>query len=202
MNYTELQQAILDDTHKSQYVGAPVQRFIAQGEALIASQLESYNFLTTLTDANRIVPAEGRYGMLRLIQLRYVKIGGLPLDKVDETSAYLQRSNTRSIVYVQRASEILIAGVPGVGTTIDVDYMGLPEALSISPTNQLLDKVPQLYIDAASHYVFKRARDYDSAEIALQGVVSMCRQLNAQIKKLLGGANAAGAYNVNFRSAY
>ena len=203
MNYTELQQYILDDTHKSQYVGLPVQRFIAQGEALIALYLESYNLLGTLTDANRLSVGSAVYTLPALLtHLRYVRYNGLPLDKVDETSAYLYASGNTPKMYAQRAGQIIIAGNPALTTTVDLDYMGMPAPLATTPTNTLLDKCPQLYLDAASVYVFKRARDYESAEISLASVRDACGNLNRISKKLLGGAQAVGPYNVRFRSAY
>lgn len=204
MNYTQLQQAVIDDTHKLQYTGADVQRYIAQGEALIGAHLEAYNFQGTLLDANRAAVNSPIYNLpSRLSQLRYVKIAGLPLDKVDETMLNLYRSATASVMYAQRPRTIEIAGNPGLTTVIDIDYMGMPEPLSaIAPTNTLLDEFPQLYIDAASHYVFKRAEDYESAELALQATLALCNRINRKVKKLLGGAQGAPAYNVNFRSSY
>jgi hypothetical protein len=204
MNYAELQQAILDDTHKSQYVGAPVQRFIAQGEELIDAHLESYNFLAQLTDANRVSAGSSNYNLpSRLTHLRYVRIDGRPLDKVDESSVYLSRNASMPIVYAQRASQIIFAGTPGTATAIDIDYMGMPARLTdIAPTNTLLDNQSQLYIDAASVFVYRRAQDYESAKIAFDNVLLMCKELNRKSKKLLGGAQAAGAYNVGFRSSY
>lgn len=202
MNYTELQQAILDTTHKSNLVGAPVQLCIAQGEGLINANLEAYNLLASINDAQRIVPGQGRYTVANLTMMRYVRIDGLPLDKVDETVAYMNRNSNISAVYAQRVGEILIAAAPAVGTTIDLDYMGKPAALSVTPTNTLLDNVPQLYIDAASHYVFKRSEDYESAQLALDATLAMCRQLSQQVKKLLGGAQPVNVYNTQFRSSY
>ena len=203
MNYTELQQAILDDTHKSQYVGAPVQRFIAQGEALIALYLESYNFLVQLTDADRISVGSPIYNLPALLtHLRYVRYNGLPLDKVDETSAYLYASGIVPKMYAQRAEQIVIAGNPALTTAVDIDYMGMPAPLATTPTNTLLDKCQQLYIDAASVYVFRRARDYESAEISLASLRDSCGNLNRISKKLLGGAQAAPVYNTQFRSSY
>jgi hypothetical protein len=203
MNYAELQQAILDDTHKSQYVGLVVQRFIAQGEALIGAMLESFNLLAQLTDANRVSAGSSTYSLPdQLTHLRYVKIAGRPLDKVDETSAYLQQTSTLPVCYAQRIGQVLIAGNPVDTTTIDIDYMGMPEPLSVVATNTLLDEVPQLYIEAAAVYVYKRAQDYDSASAALDSVRDMCRQLNRKSKKLLGGAQSAPAYNTRFRSSY
>jgi hypothetical protein len=203
MNYTELQQAILDDTHKSQYVGANIQRFIAQGEALISANLESFNFIAQLTDANRTVVGGPIYNLpARLTHLRYVKVDGRPLDKVDETSVYLFKNATTPVYYVQRATQIEIAGVPALLKNIDIDYMGMPAPLAVTPTNTLLDEYPQLYMDAASVYVFRRAENEGKALECLESMRDLCNQLNRKSKKLLGGAQAAPAYNVRFRSSY
>lgn len=204
MNYTQLQQAILDDCHASQYAGADVQRFIVQGEALINLHLESYNLLGQLLDANRVSANSPNYNLpARLTHLRYVRINGLPLDKVDETQANRYSTANDPIMYVQRAKQILIAGNPGTGVVIDIDYMGMPEPLSaIAPTNTLLDECQQLYIDAASVYVYTRKENLEMAEAAMQKTISACSQLNRKSKKLLGGAQSAPAYNVNFRSSY
>jgi hypothetical protein len=203
MNYTQLQQAILDDTHKSQYVGEPVQRFITQGEQLIAQYLESYNFQAQLLDANRVSVGSSTYNLpVRLTHLRFVKIDGRPLDKVDESNAYLYKDSTVSLVYAQRSKQIIISGNPGTGVAIDIDYMGMPDPLATTPTNTLLDECQQLYIDAASVFVFTRAEDYDSADLSMAKLKSTCAQLNRKSKKLLGGAQAAPVYNTQFRSSY
>lgn len=204
MNYAELQQAILDDTHKSQYAGATIQRMIAQGEALIAAQLESFNIKVTLTDANRTAVDSPVYNLpAKLVHLRYVRIDGRPLDKVDETNVYLYKTAGIPIYYVQRIGQIEVAGNPATGTQIQIDYMGMPAPLSTTPAgNSLLDEYPQLYIDAASVYVFRRAQDIENAEIADASVTKMCNELNRIAKKLLGGAQAAPVYNTNFRSSY
>ena len=203
MNYAELQQAVLDDTHKSQYAGATIQRMITQAEGLISSRLKSYNFIATLVDANRVAVNSPIYTLPdKLVDLRYVKINKLPLDKVDETTIYLRKSFNQPSCYVQRAKQIEIAGNPALLTTIDIDYMGLPNALAVTPTNTLLDEFPQLYIDATSYFVYRRAQDTENAQIAFDSVVDLCRELNRKMKKLLGGAQSAPAYNVKFRSSY
>jgi len=156
-----------------------------------------------LTDANRVSANSANHNLpAGLSQLRYVRIDGLPLDKVDETGAYQYQSASKPIVYVQRVGQILIAGNPGAATTIDIDYMGMPDPLATTATNTLLDKYPQLYIESASVYVFKRARDYESAQVSLDSVVSLCREINRKVKKMLGGAQSSRAYNTDFRSAY
>lgn len=203
MNYAQLQAAVLEDTHKAQYVGAPIQRFIEQAEALIFSKLEAYNLISTLTDVDRIAPDSPIYLLpAKLTNLRYVKINGLPLEKLDETGVFLYSTANSPIGYVQRVGQIEIVGNPGPGTVVTIDYMGMPAALAVAPTNTLLDDYPQLYQDAASIFVFRRAQDYESASIASTSVMSCINEINRKVKKLLGGASAAPAYNTSFRSSY
>lgn len=203
MNYATLQQFILDDTHKSQYVGTPIQEMIAQGEALIGAHLEAFNFLSQLTDTNRVSAGSSTYNLpAGLSQLRYVRINGLPLDKVDETSAYLAKDNNASTQYAQRVGQIIIAGNPGVGVNIDLDYMGMPDPLATTATNTLLTNYARLYVDATSFYVFRRAQDYESGQAALESFLALVSQINRKTKKMLGGAQAVGPYNVSFRSSY
>lgn len=203
MNYAQLQQAILDDTHKGQYAGADVQRYIAMGEALISAHLESYNFLKTLTDTDRVSANSSNYNLPSgLTQLRYVKINGQPLDKVDESNIFLYNTASNPVMYAQRDTQIIIAGTPAAGVGVDIDYMGMPDPLATTPTNTLLTKYPQLYIDAAAVYIFRRAQDYDSGDIAMQSLVGLCARLNSQVKKKLGGAQSSRNYNTDFRSSY
>lgn len=203
MNYSELQTAIIDDTHKPAYAGALVRRFIEQAEALIASRLEAYNFLTTLLDANRVVAAGPRYAISGVTNIRYVRIDGLPLDRVDETTILLNKNAARPLVYVPRASEIQIAANPAIGTVIDFDYMGKPPKLTdAAPNNTLLTDYPQLYIESASVYVFKHAQDIENSDLSMTHFVNLCAEINRVSKKLLGGAAGAPVYNTQFRSSY
>jgi hypothetical protein len=204
MNYAQLQQAILDDSHRDDYVGEPVQRFIDEGENRIFAKLEAYSLKTTITDAQR-VGATGEYTIAgKLVAVRHVlpTNGDQPLDRVDETIAAQYRTVGSPLMYVPRPTSILIAGVPGTGVSFDVHYFGLPDKLAVTPTNTLLDDNAQLYKNAALVSLFQRAQNYDAAEVALQDMVGLINELNRKIKKLLGGRRSANPYNVSFRSSY
>lgn len=203
MNYAELQAKVIEDTHKLQYTGVIIQEMIARAEGLIGSKLESFNFIAQLTDADRVSVGSSIYNLpARLAHLRYVKIDGRPLDKVDETNVYLMKNASTPIYYVQRATQIEIASNPALTTAIDIDYMGMPSPLSVVDTNALLTEFPQLYIDATAVYVFRRAQDPENATLAMDSFRDTVRDLNRRAKKLLGGGQAAPAYNTNYRSSY
>lgn len=205
MNYEELQAAIVADTHKSEYAGEIVQRMIAEGEALIRSMVHTYGMEYTLTDADRASSESNVYNLpSRCKQVRYIyNDSSMPLDQVDENLAWEFRTNTQISMYAIRPRAVLIAGTPAAETELQLHYFGMPEALSNEEsTNTLLDDYPQLYKDAASVYVFKRAQDYESAQIMLQSVQGLAAKINNNVKKLLGGARATNVYNTTFRSSY
>jgi hypothetical protein len=201
MIYSELKTAILGDTHREDY--APhIVRFIQQGEALIALTLEGYFLEATLNETNRVV--EAIYSLPSKVTLmRAVLYNNVPLDQVDETLVSQYRSITDLVAYCMRDSTILFAGIPPTDAEIQLKYFGMPAALvADADTNTLLNECPQLYIEAAQVYLFKRARNIELASAMFQSVQSMIRDINRKTKKKLGGGQSANAYNVSFRSNY
>jgi hypothetical protein len=201
MIYSELKTAILGDTHREDY--APhIVRFIQQGEALIALTLEGYFLEATLNETNRVV--EAIYSLPSKVTLmRAVLYNNVPLDQVDETLVSQYRSITDLVAYCMRDSTILFAGIPPTDAEIQLKYFGMHAALvADADTNTLLNECPQLYIEAAQVYLFKRARNIELASAMFQSVQSMIRDINRKTKKKLGGGQSANAYNVSFRSNY
>jgi hypothetical protein len=175
------------------------------GEAFIRSKLEAYGLSITLTDADRVAPDSNVYTLpARVSLVRYIQPSatGLPLDKVDENSIVAYRSNTNVEMYCMRPTQIVFAGTPGAGAELPMQYLGMPVALATTATNQLLTDYPQLYLDAAAIYIYRRAQDYESAQIAQDSAVGFINTINRQMKKQLGGAKSANTYNTSFRSSY
>lgn len=201
MTYAELKAAILGDTHREDYASHIV-RFIQQGEALIALSLEGYFLEATLTETNRVL--EAIYTLPSKVTLmRSVLHNNVPLDQVDETLVSQYRSITDVVAYCMRDTTILFAGIPPVDAEFKLNYFGMPAALvNDNDTNNLLNDCPQLYIEAAQVYLFKRARNFDASLAMTTSVASYIREINRKMKKKLGGGQSANAYNVSFRSSY
>lgn len=204
MNYTELQAAICEDTHRTDYAGAVVQRCILLGEAYIFSRLEAYGLEITLTDADRVAVGSPIYYLPDgLTRVRVIFASdGTPLEQVDESSIAFTENSGLVTQFAVRPTTVIFGDTPGTGATFTLAYFGFPAALSAVPTNTLLDEWPQLYMDAAMLYVFRRAQDYESAQIAVQSVNGHIDEINRKMKKHLGGARAVPMYNVFFRSSY
>lgn len=205
MNYEELKAAILSDSHRQDYA-TEIERFVAQGEALFGLTLEAFPLTSTLTDAHRTGVDSGVYTLpTQLTSLRYIhdKSTGRPLDLTDESQAYIDKHLTTPLWYVMRPLNVLIVGTPAEASEFTLDYLGLPEPLAEdTDTNDLLSSCPQLYIEAAQVYLFKRMRNFEAAQVALESVRGLVEAQNRKIKKKLGGAKSSNPYNVNFRSAY
>lgn len=201
MNYGELKSVILSDSHRSDYTDY-VAGFVARGEALIASMLDGYILDATLNEASRVV--DGVYTLpARVTTMRSVITANKPLGRVDEVLIYQYRTSTCVTMYCMRDTQIVFAGIPGEDTEFSLNYYGMPAPLvSDEETNNLLTDYPQLYIESAQVYLFKRARNLAMSEDALRGVGNLIRDINRKTKKKLGGAQAANGYNVCFRSSY
>ena len=201
MIYSELKTAILSDTHREDY-SPYIVRFIQQAEALIKLTLEGYFLESTINESSRVI--EAIYTLpAKVASMRAVIYNNIPLDQVDETLISQYRSIVDVKAYCMRDSTILFAGIPPTDAAFDLKYFGMPAALvADNDTNNLLNDCPQLYIEAAQVYLYKRARNFDLSSAMFQSVQSMIRDINRRMKKKLGGAQSANAYNVAFRSNY
>ncbi len=201
MIYSELKTAILSDTHREDYLPYIV-RFIQQAEALIAVNLEGYFLQTVIDEDDRVV--DSVYTLPGKVSLvRHVLYGGEPLTQLDETLVWQHRSIGDVCGYCIRGSQIVFAGIPGEDAAFNIAYFGMPAALVLdSDTNDLLNECPQLYIEAAQVYLFKRARNFEAASAMVQSVQFLIREINRKMKKKLGGGQSANPYNVSFRSSY
>jgi len=206
MNYGQLKTAAYGDAHREDYLSnaALVAQQTAEGEALIAARLESYSLDATINDAVRIGTTSAYALPAKTVLVRHLlNSDGLPLEAVDETSIGLHQTLTTPCEYTVRPAHLAIAGNPAAGTVFTLKYFGLPAALAVdADTNTLMTDYPQLYKEAIQVFIFKRARDYEAAEVAFQSVNSLITEINRKMKKLLGGAKSANPYNVSWRSSY
>lgn len=204
MNFGELKTAILSDSHREDYADE-VERFVAEAEGMIYARLKSYGLEYTLTDADRSDTASPVYTLpTKVVQVRHVIPPECqPLTQADETLVAMQKTSTQVSVYTVRPNTIVLAGTPAAEATFLLQYFGLPAPLAADvDTNALLNDFPQLYKEAAQVPLFKRAKDFESAQVAFQSANSLIDQINSMVRKKISGAQSANPYNVSFRSSY
>lgn len=206
MQRSDLVTAILSDGHRADYA-AFTDRFIQEAESLLLSKLEAYNLETILDDSVRVTVGLGLYNIpVHVARIRTVipiATPGIPLDQTDESTVAHYSSASCTTLFVQRPTTIVMAGVPGVGTTFFMQYFGLPAPLvATTDTNTLLNDYFILYKELALISLFKRAQNLDMAQAMLQSSMSLIAEINRKMKKLIGGSRSSNAYNVDFRSSY
>lgn len=202
MTKATLRAALIADTHRD-YGAAETDRFIAQGEALLRAKLKGYSLEYTFSDTDRSGPTSSIYTLPSGVMVirHLIDSSGCPLLQLDESGAAQKRSIT--IGYCVRPKTILIVATPAAVTTFLMTYLGMPPALAVDgDTNKLLEDYPQVYQEAASIYIYKRAQDYESASIAQTSFNTLVSAINTKIRVLLGSAQASNAYNTSFRSSY
>ncbi len=204
-DYESLKTVLLSDSHREDYATF-ADSFVQEAEALIRARLTGYELEATLDDAARgNVVTSAVYSLPATCkQVRYViPTNCAPLDQVDETLIAHYRTMQHVLVYAVRPAAIVVAGTPGEGAEFTLRYFGLPAPLTVdADTNALLTDFPQLYKEAAQVSLFKRARNFEAAQIAFQSVNGLIDEINRTMRKLKSGARSANPYNVGFRSSY
>jgi hypothetical protein len=205
MNYGELKQAILDDSHRAD-LSTHVARFIRQCEGMIRRDLTGYLINTTLTDSDRVsaglynVP--GRLLMVREIRLQgrqgdgLVRVGPGHIRRLDSTADVVQ--------YAQNGdSTIEFRGVPAATDIFDLLYYGTPAPFSDdADENDLLTDHETLYMAGSKFFLYQHTQDRELAGDELQIFNGVVEDLNAKIARQIGGATIAPTYNFAGGSSY
>jgi len=205
MNYGELKQAILDDTHRAD-LSTHVARFVRQCEGLLRRDLSGYLVSTTLTDTDR--SAAGIYNLpARLLEVRHISLQGRQGDALQRVapSQIRRLDSTADVVqYCQNGDgTIEFRGVPGASDIFDILYYGTPTAFSSdSDVNELLTDHETLYMAGSKFFLYLHTQDRELANDELDIFNGVIDTLNEQIARKIGGATVAPSYNVSGGSSY
>lgn len=205
MNYGELKQAILDDTHRAD-LSAHVARFVRQCEGMIRRDLRGYILTTTLTDSDR--SSEGVYTLpARLLEIRSLRLQGRQGDSLNRVApGQIRRleSTTDVVQYCQYGDgTIEFRGVPGTADIFDLTYLGTPAPfVDDSDENDLLTDHETLYMEGSKVFLYGHTQDRELMQDAAGLFNAVIDDLNAQVARQIGGANVAPSYNFAGGSSY
>lgn len=212
MNYAELRQAIIEDTHRADLADL-VPRFIRQAEGLIRRDLTAFILRGQLTDADR-AGTSALYNLPpRTRELRKVTTG------VPDAGGFLKRksitavapsslpgypiSDTVKVYAVAGDNSIEFRGNPPAGTVFDITYYGTPAALANDDdTNDLLTLHETLYIAGAAFFVYRHTQDRELAADELDVFNGVISTLNEQFAREIGGASVEQGYRFSRGSSY
>jgi len=205
MNYGELKQAVIDDSHRPD-LATFVPRFVTECEGLIRRQLTAYLLTTTLADADRI--SDGLYQLTaRTLVLREIRLQGRQGDSIARVIPAAVRRLSASADVLQYAEvgdgTIEFRGTPGTDQVFDVSYYGSPVPLvADSDTNELLTDHESLYISGAKFFMYIHTQDRELAADELDIFNGVTDTLNEAVARKIGGANIAPSYNFAGGSSY
>lgn len=205
MNYGELKQAVLDDTHRADLSGH-VERFVRQCEGMIRRDLSAYLVSATLTDSDRV--SGGVFTLpARVIDIRHISLVGRQGDGLQRVSpGQIRRLDSTADVlqYCQNGDgSIEFRGVPGAADEFDVLYFGTPTPFaSDTDTNELLTDHESLYMAGSKFFLYLHTQDRELAQDELQIFNGIVTDLNEQVARKIGGASIAPSYNFAGGSSY
>jgi hypothetical protein len=205
MNYGELKQAILDDTHRPD-LSTHVARFVRQCEGLIRRDLTAYELSTTLDDTDRV--SGGIFSTpARILIVRSIHLQGRQGDALQRVSpGQIRRLDTTADVvqYAQYADgRFEFRGTPGAADVFDLSYFGTPAPFSADgDENDLLTDHETLYMAGAKFFLYLHTQDRELANDELDIYNGVIDTLNEQAARKIGGANIAPAYNFAGGSSY
>lgn len=205
MNYGELKQAVIDDTHRPD-LSSHVARFITEAEGLIRRDLTAYLLSTTLSDSDRV--SNGVYNLpVRTLLIRSIHLQGRQGDALQRViPAAIRRLDTTADVlqYAEYGDgRIEFRGVPSTTQIFDISYYGSPAPLvNDSDTNELLTDHESLYIAGAKFWLYVHTQDRELASDENDIFNGILETLNEQIARKIGGANIAPTYNFSGGSSY
>lgn len=205
MNYGELKQAILDDTHRPD-LSSHVERFVRQCEGMIRRDLRGYILSTTLTDSDR---ASGAVYNLpaRLSEIRDIKLQGRQGDGLDRVApAAIRRMDTTADVlqYAQLGNDTIeFRGTPGAADVFDLLYMGTPEPFSDdADENDLLTDHETLYMAGSKVFLYEHTQDLELMGTQANLFDAIIEDLNEHIARKIGGVRVTTTYNFAGGSSY
>lgn len=205
MNYGELKQAILDDTHRPD-LSTHVARFVRQCEGMIRRDLTGYILSTTLTDSDRV--SGGVYTLPgRALLIRDIKLQGRQGDGLQRVSpAAIRRMDTTADVlqYAQLGDgTIEFRGTPGSADIFDLLYFGTPAPFSSdTDENDLLTDHESLYMAGSKVFLYMHTQDRELMTDEATLFNSLIEDLNEQVSRKIAGANVAPSYNFAGGSSY
>lgn len=205
MNFGELKQAILDDSHRADLT-THVARFVREAEGMIRRDLTGYVLTYTLSEADRI--SGGLYQLpATVLQVR-------TLHAVDRQGDGLERMSPQNLRRIATTADPLwfaelgnntveFRGTPGTDAEFDLLYFGHPVALDQdTDENELLTDHESLYVNGGLFFLYKHTQDRELQSDALDIFNGVMKTLNEQIARKIGGASIAPAYNFSGGSSY
>ena len=207
MNYGELKQAIIEDTHRPDLTSL-VPRFIEEAEDMIRREMIAFLLTRTLEETDRSLTNSAQYqlpeGVLIIRRIALQGQLGEGITRIALGSITAFTSTQRVAVYVEPGDGLIeFRGTPATDTIFDLNYYGFPDRLvDDADTNTLLEENLTMYKAAAMFYLYQNTQDRELASDALDVFNGVTATLNEQIARKIGGAKITASYQFGRGGGY
>lgn len=198
LDYTTLQSTVLGIASRAELTTEVVQ-FIRSCESMIRREVEALPTRKTLVEADR--SSSGVYNLsgqvLDVLAAHAVDSSGeeYPLENVGIAGIRLLPSTADVQHYAVLGQTIEFRGVPATDSSLPIIYMGWPDALATTATNDLLTNYEDLYIYGTLFHLYKYEEALELANDAKATFDGIADTLNILAAKLQGGGSIMPAYN-------
>lgn len=208
MNYGELKQAALDDTHRPD-LSLHVARFVRQAEGMIRRDLAMWSFQGGIAFIDKV--ADGRYtlpvGCSQVKSIHQIFPNEHQGDTLQQVSPLaIRRLSVDSDVMqycVILNNQVEFRGHPKDTDIFNVFYYGVPAPfVDDTDDNSLLTDHETLYMSATKFFLYLHTQDRELASDELDIFQGVLATLNDHMARLVGGASIAPTYNFSGGSSY
>lgn len=153
-NFTELKAAVALYLHRTD-MDAQIPDFITMAESSIANEVRLRDQVTISSAVT--VPGQPYVALpADWLQFVYVSRDSCPLQYITpDALRSLSKESGNTSRYSIEGARLLLNPTPSGADTIDFAYYARIPALSVTPTNFLLTKHPQIYLSKALSWAFK-----------------------------------------------
>lgn len=207
LTFGTLKTAVLNTAHRPD-LSADAPDFVRRAEGMIRRELRAYPLTKTLTDADRVT------GGVYTLPTGLLEVRAIYASDVNANSYEVEQVGVRGIreeltvgapviQYAQRGTQIEFRGVPATGASLEMLYLGTPDAFAADgDTNDLLRDHEAVYLAGSLFYLYKQTEDLELAQGELDTFADAIEKLNQQYGRRLGGARPRAAYNFSPSGSY
>lgn len=197
LTYTTLQAALLSKSVHPELTTEAAD-FVRECEGMIRREVLAQETRTTLVEANRI--SEGLYSLPATIQQVRAVYGvngteTFPMENVGLQGIRQLPASADAQHYAVSGNTIEFRGVPGTDAEFEIVGLGWPDALDVTPTNDLLTYHESLYVQGGLFFLYQHTQDFELAQAALSVFQRTVKTLNELISRKISGSSVLPAYN-------
>lgn len=197
-NYTDLQAAILAQAVRAELTSECPQ-FVQLCEAMIRREVRAMETRTTLEEADRVsggvYSLGGQVQAVRSIVASASNGGTYRLENVGLAGIRILPADAEPQHFAIVGQTVEIRGVPATDAELELVYIGWPDALEDTATNELLTNYPDLYLYGSLFHLYNYTQDLELAQAALSVFGDAVEKVNEAIAHRIGGGSVMPAYN-------